>query len=501
MPSTTTSADLYARKSSADAGRSVSRQERAWRSDCAEQGITPGRVFVDPDFSASRYATRARPDYAALIEHIEGRGCEMVSLWEVTRGSRQMHEWTYFLDLTRDMGVLIRVFGEDDPHTYDPRRQRDRESLLKDGIAAEGEIERMRSRTRAGTADAAAQGRPPGPLLDGYKRVYGGPTDESVSVSGTRRRREIHQVIDEPRAEVYRAAAEGILAGVPANTVARILNAWQVPTATGRGTWQGGALMNTLLKPGMEGHRVLNGVIITRNAWPPILDPATAARLRRLRDSPSGQRGYSDTRLKHMLSGALVCGLCRRPMQGHPRGSRERYECEPQRGGCNRVSGPLTAIDAVVSEMVKRRLRQPDAMVIFNPVDDDTHVHAAEADLDALTARRDELYAEAAKPGGPSMALVAAAERELLPRIETASKRVRTLRTPPVLRGFDPVDLADRWMSYSVGERRAAVLALAEVVLSPVGRGGSWSMGRLGQSRWRGQANTWGETWAAAGIS
>ncbi len=74
-------ADLYARKSSADAGRSVARQERAWRADCAREGIEPGRVFVDPDFSASRYATRERPDYAALLEHIESKSCEMICLW------------------------------------------------------------------------------------------------------------------------------------------------------------------------------------------------------------------------------------------------------------------------------------------------------------------------------------------------------------------------------------------------------------------------------------
>ncbi len=103
---------LYARKSTKDAGRSVARQERSWRSDCDSEGLAAGRTFIDPDFSASRYATRERPDYAALLEWIEGRNCQMVSLWEVTRGSRQMTEWSGFLDLCRKMGVLIRIFGD-----------------------------------------------------------------------------------------------------------------------------------------------------------------------------------------------------------------------------------------------------------------------------------------------------------------------------------------------------------------------------------------------------
>lgn len=81
-------ADLYARKSSADGGKPVERQERAWRADCADLEVGPGRVFVDPDFSASRYAKRARPDYLALLEHIRARQCEMVCMWETSRGSR-----------------------------------------------------------------------------------------------------------------------------------------------------------------------------------------------------------------------------------------------------------------------------------------------------------------------------------------------------------------------------------------------------------------------------
>src|SRR5688572_4481403 len=123
-------ADLYARKSTNDQGRSVARQERMFRSDCAAEGVSPGRVFVDPDFSASRHARKPRPDFAALLEHIRSSQAEMISMWEVTRGSRQVGEWVSFLDLCRDQGVLIRVFGSEDPETFDPRRQRDRETLI-----------------------------------------------------------------------------------------------------------------------------------------------------------------------------------------------------------------------------------------------------------------------------------------------------------------------------------------------------------------------------------
>lgn len=485
-------ADLYARKSTSDAGRSVTRQERAWRLDCKAQGIEPGRVFVDPDFSASRYARKGRPDYAVLLEHIRGRQCEMVSLWEVTRGSRQMGEWVAFLDLCRDQGVLIRVFGDgEDAQTFDPRRQRDREALLKEGMAAESEVERLRSRIRPGIADAAAQGRPPGPLLYGYAREYGAPSADSVSPSGSKRR-EIRQVIREDQAAVVRQLARDTLAGIPLHTQARRLNDAGVPTPSGRGRWIGGHVNRLLRHPAYQGHRAHNGQIVARDAWPAILDADTAARLRRHLETP-GRRNHADSSLAYQLSGAALCGACRKHLRVKWKDGRQRYQCVQV--GCQRVSAGLREMDDFVSAVVVGRLRRPDAAALFAPAVDTAAVSAARVDLDALTARRDELYAEAARPGGPSMALVAAAERELLPRIEAATARLRALQTPPALRGYDPTDVAERWESYPVGVRRAFVMALAEVVLSPVGKGGRWSHHRLDESRWRGDRKTWGEHW------
>ncbi|MEU4558616.1 recombinase family protein [Actinoplanes sp. NPDC023936] len=504
MDATPPVADLYARKSNKDGGRSVARQERSWRIDCAQEGITPGRVFVDPHFSASRYARKSRPDYKELLAHIESASCQMVSLFESARGARQMGEWVYFLDRCRDFGVLIRVYGEDEPVTYDPRRQRDRDALMKDGMAAEGESERLSVRTRAGITHSAHQGRPHGKVPDGYKRLYTVPVADEDDLDAESGKLHIDQVIDEPRAEIYRAAAEGILNGVPVDFIARVLTAWEVPTPRGGKRWSGGALYNSLIRPSMEGHRELNGAVITRNAWPPILSSDTVNRLRRLREAPRPSRSHNDTRLKYMLSGAVLCGLCRKPMSGlaDRRTRQNRYECQASRGGCCRVSVLLDPVDDVVNAMIAARLREPDALAVFEASSvADQRIVAAQAKLDGLKDRHNELTASAARPGGPSMSLVAAAERELLPQIEAASRQLRQLRTPPALQGFDPADLARRWLEYPVGERRLVANTLAEVVVSPVGRGGKWSPWRLEQSRWRSQDRTWGDIWRERGLA
>ncbi|GAA0495328.1 hypothetical protein Ade02nite_18850 [Paractinoplanes deccanensis] len=495
--------DLYARKSTTDLGRSVARQERAWRADCATNDIEAGRVFVDPDLSASRYARKDRPDYAALLVHIEAGNARMISLLEVTRGSRRMREWVDFLDLCRDLKVLIRIFGngdEEEAQTYQPWRQKDRDFLMREGMAAEGEVEKLRARTMAGTADAAHEGRPGGPLIDGYKRVYGSFTDDSVSLSGSRRR-VIQQVVDEPRAAIYRAAAEGVINGVPLEMMARILNAWQVPTASGTGRWRGAVLRRALLSPALQGHRVLRGEITRRNAWPAVVEPNLAARVQAVLET-RGRRHRSDGRLKYLLSGALRCPVCGVGLNGQVWKNRPpAYVCVTP--GCHQVGCAIRLADAEVSQLIVARLIQQDAMSApaFHAAVDDVAVRAVDEELRALNQRVKELHREAALPDGPSFALVASTERALNEQIGAAQERRRRLVMPPALDGFDPQDLARKWYGddYTVGEKRAVVMGLADLVLSRVGKAGRWSKWRLAESRWRGDELTWGEHWEAQG--
>jgi hypothetical protein len=44
-------------------------------------------------------------------------------------------------------------------------------------------------------------------------------------------------------------------------------------------------------------------------------------------------------------------------------------------------------------------------------------------------------------------------------------------------------------------------MSLAELVLSPAGKGVRFSLWRLAESRWHGDTRTWGEIWSQAGES
>lgn len=482
--------DLYARKSSADAGRSAARQEREWRADCATESIEVGQAFADPDLSASRYAKKERPDYANLLAHIRSGRCEMVSVWEASRGSRDLGEWVAFLDLCRAHGVLIRVF-EDGGQTFDPRRQSDRNELVRLGSAAETESATLSRRVTTGTRDAAAQGRPPGPLLYGYTREYGAPATDSVSAAG-HRRREVRQVINETEAAVVRRLVDDTLAGVPLNSQAHRLNDEGVPTPSGRGKWTCAHLGRMLRNPGIAGDRVYYGEVVARDAWPGLIPRDQFRAVKAFLEAPDRPK-YRNNALRYLLSGAAVCGVCDHPLRMQVRTG--NYLCVER--GCHRVGAVGHRMEHDVELQIVARLRQPDALAALTAPPDTTAIEAVKKELGDLREDLDGFYAQASrrKISPEGMAKIEAGFR---PDIERLERKLRELSRPPTLRGLDNIDVAASWPDLDVAVRRSIILGLAKVILSPVGKGGRWSLARLGQSRWHGDDKTWAEHWAGA---
>src|SRR5690242_11100433 len=79
-------AAIYDRVSRDRAGRrrSVKQQDRANRAVAADEGwsVPDDAVFCDNDLSASRFATKPRPDWDRLRERVETRRVHVVVLWE-----------------------------------------------------------------------------------------------------------------------------------------------------------------------------------------------------------------------------------------------------------------------------------------------------------------------------------------------------------------------------------------------------------------------------------
>ena len=471
--------DLYARKSTVDQGKSAARQKRHWELDCTREGHQTGRMFVDPDLSASRYSRKDRPDYAALVEHITAGGSEMVCLWEASRGTRQLAEWVAFLDLCRSKGTLIRIFGKD-PHTYDPRIQRDRNELVRMGMDAETETEHLSGRVKDGLDDIARAGKPTGRLLFGYARRY----DERGNY--------VEQVILPEQAELIRRMAADTLAGIPLGTQASRLNDAGIPTPAGK-KWSGVNIRRMLLNPSYVGTRMHNGEALVTDAWPPILDRSTAARLKLLLSEP-GRRLAQDLSLKHMLSGEPRCDECDSRMRSS---SYQRYGCVQR--GCQKASVQIDTLDRFVSSMVRARIKALRSGGLVAPPTPESGLAEAEADLRSLRERLASFY-KAAAGGDLSADGLVHVENQLRPQIAAAKGRVRQLSAPSPLTEYDDIDLVGEWARLPVGVRRSVVHALARLRVVPVGRGGRWTPWRLHKSMWVGESETWGEQWEREGL-
>lgn len=465
--------DFYGRKSSEDNGRSVAGQESDWRSDCEDEGFTPGRAFADPSRSASRYARQPRPDFAELIEHIRSGQCEMLALWEASRGSRALGEWVSLLDLCISTGTLIRIIGEQ--RTYDVCKRRDYRDLAADGIKARDDSEEISERTQRGKRAAALKGTPPGRLLYGYRRVYDG------------RGNYMEQVEHPQEAAVVREIARRVMAGESLRAVARSLDERGITTPTGK-PWRSGNMGKTIIRPAYAGLRVHQGRVVGKADWPALLDEETYDTCVAILTDPSRITARG-TALKHMLSGIMSCGACGTGVLGTRtiNGGRS-YSCP-----CHRVSIQADALDGFVTKLVRALLARPGNEDLFTRRMDGSAVAAAKAAERRLRARLDEHYREAAA-GNLSATGLGAVEALLLPQIEAAAAKARAITTPPKLRGLTPEIVAKRWDSLAVTIRREVVRAVVDLRVDPGVRGRArFDRGRLNGSRWVGDTHTWGE--------
>lgn len=472
-------ADFYGRKSNKDNGRSVAGQEQDFRADCDDQGYEVGRIFADPDRSASRYARRPRPDYGELVAHIRSGHCELLSLWESSRGSRNLGEWVTLLDLCRKHNVLIRIISHG--RTYDMTVRRDWRTLADEGVDSADESEKISERTRRGKRLAAKQGRPTSRLAYGFRRVY----DD--------RGHFVEQVPHPEQAPVVREVIERIAAGEPFSHICRSLNARGIPAAEG-GQWSDRTVRQLATRHSYVGKRVHLGQVVSDGQWPALVDVSVwnAAQLR-LAGSDSK---HNDPRLAHWLTGVIRCGRCNATLRSTTReAGRKAYECR----SCFKVSASARALETIIEAQLLARLSRPDAAAIYAPGDNEEALQQAIADRDALQAHLNQYYDQASRPGaGLSPAGLAAIERNLLPQIEQAEARVRQLTTPPALAALADVDVPGQWSTLPVRVRREVAAAVADIVLDPAARaiGPRFDRDRLAKSRWRGDTKTWGEHWA-----
>lgn len=464
----------YSRNSSAEQ-KSIADQAADNRAAAEQLGVHLVAELNDPS-SASRYATKERENWAALLRLLPT--IDLVILWEPSRGDRTLASWVAFLDECRQHGVQIHAVSHN--RTYDPRRARDYRSLAEDGVDSAYESDKISERTLRGVKAARAKGMPHGLLTYGYRRTY------AAAPSRPSRQSLVGQEPDPVTAAVVRDIFTAVGEGETLHSICGRLTRDGVPTPKGGRLWYTSTIASIVRNPAYRPHpadpelgrRAHRGVVLEQPAaWPPLVTETVwvaANRVLGANDEKARQhrRDSAPGQIKYLLSGnagvmAAPCGSQLTGWIGNG-GRKAFYGCRHDR--C--VSAPMPECDEYVSRLVVARLSRKDARHLW--VADETATRQA---ADELARLQEDLNQNTAdyRAGVISARLAGAREAELEALIADAERRSRPAGAP--LAALKLIEAAkfgkDRvrptWDALPVTAKREVIAGLfSSLVLGPV---------------------------------
>jgi hypothetical protein len=273
-------------------------------------------------------------------------------------------------------------------------------------------------------------------------------------------------------AAVVRDLVARVLAGESLRSLARDLNARDVPTSMGRGQWSIQVLSRMLRSPRLAGQREYRGEIVAEGGWEAIITADQSARVRSVLDERANSRRRDGRR--YLLAGGLLrCGLCDAVLVSRPtaNGAR-RYVCAKGPGlpGCGRIAIMAEPIEAWLVAAVLFRLDSPDmAAVLEGRAREDATTAAIQAELDTDRAQLVEL----ARAHGERLITLAewlAARKPIEGRVEAAQRRLSRLTRSGAIDAYvgSSDTLRAAWGALPLSRQRAVVAAVLDrAVVSP----------------------------------
>jgi len=473
MPMTASDAPLrafiYDRNSRVIDGRVTSTRDQSIENQrtCGANGWVIAGEFCDPGRSASRYARKVREDYERMLRGIEAGECDVLVIWEASRGYRSTETYLQLRNLLEKRGVLLCYNGR----LYDMRHRGDRFITGFDALRAEEEADGIQERNLRTTRLNAERGGVHGPAGYGFRRIYDEETRELL-----------RQFPDEVKAPIVREATERVAAGQHLRAIAKDFEERGLPRP--RTGWSAASVKNIVLRPANVGLREHNGVIVGEGVWEPILETeeqvaAYYAAVRVLAD-PS-RRTSHDTAAKYLMSGVALCSVC---PKGEDGAGRRLWAARPGNGGkrcyvckvCGRVSVNQVLFDEVVQATVVAYLERPEFAArlakrrgagVGDALAQAVALEQQLADARAAATTWDPVEKRMRLP----VESLAKLEAALAPQIQAARARAMDAAVPPTLRRLAGPDARARWERLDLVERKGAIRDLVRVWLNPGGRG------------------------------
>ncbi|MGI8310655.1 recombinase family protein [Saccharopolyspora hattusasensis] len=446
---------MYAR-ASVDKEKSVDAQIEECVEFCEDEGFEVVAVLPENQRSASRYATKDRPRFVEAMEMMRSGTVDVLVTWENSRAQRDLKMYVALRDICEEFDVLWAYGGE----VYDMNDPADRKATAQDAVNSESESDNISIRVTRGVRKRASSGLWHGPLQYGYKREYDPDTGKVVG-----------QVLDPETAPIVRELVERLLAGHSVTAIWKDLNARGIPCSRS-GEWCASKIRAVVLSPVIAGFRQYKGRLI-KAQWPEIVTEAERETLVALLTDPARRTNKDGTRVKHLLSGIALCGVCGSPVGRGRAATYPSYICRANR--C--VVRNQARADEYVEEALLTALESPDAADIFRIEPGDEVARALEKAKE-LRARLKTFYRRAAM-GEISDGGIAEIEAQLLPEIEKAEKHAKQASLPPVLAGVVGSNARAAWKALDIVQRRAVIRAVMQPRILRVGKGAR-GPGRIG---------------------
>ncbi len=412
------------------------------------------------DDGISALGNKTRPDFERMLADAETGMFAVILATEEERLARNVEEKLELHSACEVAGVVWDTArdGYVDPST-------DSGEFMSTVRAAMGRIESKRKarRQRAASDARAADGLPTTRPGYGYRRKEG------------------RDVVMPDEATVIREAARRVLSGDSLRGIAADFNARGIPSPAGA-PWQGITLRQLIRRPSLAGLRTHRGAVVGKfdaELHPSILEEDTHTRLEALLTDPNRAQGTGGRTPVHLLSGLALCGRCGGRMKRVPgwnpkpgqmsKPVKAAYAC----GDCHKVRRIQQPVDEFVSEVILRRLEQPDAARLFDAGDMGASRQAREAIevIDARLATAADQFAEGVITGDQLRRITgrlrtdrAAKEREVA---ESMPARVPSEVVGPLAR--------QTWARLHIDSQRSVIDALAQVVIDPSGSGRSFN--------------------------
>jgi site-specific DNA recombinase len=384
---------------------------------------------------------------------------DVLVTWEASRAERKLAGVAELIDLCAAHGVLWSYKGR----TYDPAKSADRFAIGLDGLVASREADETSERVQRAMRQGAAQGRPHGRLLYGYRRDY--------QLGHGRKPALVRQYPDPETAPVVRRIFTEYLSGKGSRSIATELNVAGVGAPNG-GEWNDLHVRRILRNPAYAGIRSHRGQLTRERweGWEPLV-PVEVFERSQARLDRMGERSVRQRSTAHLLTGVARCGVCggRMRVVTH-RGRDSMYSCRDRH--C--VGRSLPKLDLYVTGKVLDRLSRPDVAESLSDTDQRAEVHTARQLADELRGELDEAFRlwqqRKLSPGA-----YARMETDLQARISEAETEARRALVPIQLDDVPAADRVDTWWDGLDTERQREVVAalIAVVAVHPL-KPGMW---------------------------